>query len=272
MMLPNKTSTLTTLAFVLSFCLSPGVASAKTPKTDGPRVEIKCLVPENKIAEISAKLNLPPEPTLVRVVCFFDTSSLALFHHTPAALILRSRYDSAETDTTVKVRGGKVEVDDDVECESDKVCGKEPTKSCSASNDNQQQEKIKTANCGKQIKEIFSKKQKAVAEKAFGKVKWDKLQPYGPVEGVQVWKKIVVPPVPGVRAGGPPLTVERWDLPAREGKRPKVLFEVSTKVAEPEVDEVSKWLAEFLALPENGNEESETKTKAVLEHFAADKQ
>jgi len=271
-MLRNRTSALVTLPFVLSFCLSPGIASAKKTKTDGPRVEIKCLVPENKIAEISAKLNLPPEPTLVRVVCFFDTSSLALFHHKPASLILRSRYDSAETETTVKVRGGNLEEDDDVECESDKVCGKEPTKSCSASSDKQEQKEIKTANCGKAIKKIFSQKQESVAEKAFGKIEWDKLQPYGPVEGVQVWKKIEVPPAAGVPEGGPSLTVERWDLPARQGKRPRVLFEVSTKVAESEVDKVSNWLAEFLALPLNGSEESETKTKIVLEHFAADKQ
>lgn len=259
----NKTAGLTTLALAVAFCLSPSLAPAKK---DEPRVEIKCLVPENKIGEISAKLKLPSEPTLVRVVCFFDTSKLVLFHHTPS-VILRSRYDSSETDTTAKVRGAKME-GEDVECESDKVCGKDRTESCSVTNEKQERAEIKTANCGKEIKKIFSKKQEAMAAKAFGKIDWEKLQPYGPVEGVQVWKKLEVPPIPGVREAGPPLTVERWDLPARQGKPAKVLFEVSAKVPLAEEAKVSRWLDDLLALPESGNEESEAKTKVVLQHFA----
>jgi hypothetical protein len=259
----NRTAGSITLASALAFCLSPSLALAKK---DEPRVEIKCLVPENKIAEISTKLNLPPEPTLVRVVCFFDTDKLELFHHTPS-VILRSRYDSSETDTTAKVRGAKME-GEDVECESDKVCGKERTESCSVTNEKQERVEIKTANCGKEIRKIFSKKQEAIAEKAFGKINWEKLQPYGPVQGVQVWKKIEVPPISGVREAGPPLTVERWDLPARQGKPPKVLFEVSTKVPLAEEARVSKWLDDLLALPDAGDGESEAKTKVVLQHFS----
>lgn len=254
-----------TLIVVLGFCLSPRLTPAED-KPDIPRVEIKCLVPENKIAEISAKLHLASKTPLVRVVCFFDTSKLALFHHTPS-VILRSRYDSSETDTTAKVRGARME-GEDVECESDKVCGKERTESCSVTNEKQEKAEIKTANCGKDIKKIFSKKQEAMAQKAFGKIDWEKVQPYGPVEGVQVWKKIEVPPILGVREAGPPLTVERWDLPARQGKPPKILFEVSAKVPLAEEAKVSKWLDDLLALPQSGNEESEAKTKVVLQHFA----
>lgn len=258
----------TTLILALGFCLAPPLAQAKEDTKDGPRVEIKCLVPENKIAEISAKLDLASKTPIVRVVCFFDTSSLALFHHVPTKLILRSRSDSSGTDTTVKVRGAKMEGGGDVECESDKVCGKEPTESCSITNDKPQRAEIKTANCGTDIKKIFSKKQEAMAEKAFEKIDWDKLQPYGPVQGVQVWKKIEVAAIPGVREAGPLLTVERWDLPARLGKPPKILFEVSAKVPVADEPKDSKWLADFLALPGSGSEESETKTKIVLEHFA----
>jgi hypothetical protein len=253
---------------VLGFCLSPSLAPAKEEKKNEPRVEIKCLVPENKIAEISAKLDLASKTPIVRVVCFFDTDSLDLFHHVPTQLILRSRSDSSETDTTVKVRGAKMEKNEDVECESDKVCGKEPTESCSITNDKEQRAEIKTANCGKDIKKIFSQKQRALAEKDMGKLAWHKLQPFGPVQGVQVWKKIEVAAIPGVREAGPPLTVERWDLPARQGKPPRILFEVSAKVSIADEPKISKWLADFLALPDSGSEESETKTKIVLEHFA----
>lgn len=265
---PITMITPTTLILALGFCLPPLLVQAKEEKKNGPRVEIKCLVPENKIAEISAKLDLASKTPIVRTVCFFDTKALALFQHVPAKVILRSRSDSSETDTTVKVRGAKVEENEGVECESDKVCGKEPTESCSITNEKQQREEIKTANCGTDIKKIFSEKQEAMAKKAFAEIDWHKLQPYGPVQGVQVWKKLEVVAIPGVRDAGPPLTVERWDLPARQGKPPRILFEVSAKVSIADEPKMSKWLADFLALPDSGSEESETKTKIVLEHFA----
>lgn len=248
-----------TLILALGFCLSPQLALAKA-KADAPEVEVKCLVAENKVAEISEKLGLAAKPPLIRVVCFFDTGSLDLFQHDPR-LILRSRYEpSKKTDTTVKVRGGKVK-GDDVKCEFDKVIGKEKTESCSVTNKDQGEEEIKKANTGKDIKKIFSKKQEALAKGTFEKLNWDKLQPYGPVEGVQVWKEIEMP-------GGPPLTVERWELPARPGKPARVLFEVSAKVSQPEEDKTAKWIANLLGVSESGSEESETKTRIVLEHFA----
>jgi hypothetical protein len=228
------------------------------------RVEVKCLVPEKAVASISIKLGLASKVPLTRVVCFFDSSSLDLFNGVPK-LILRSRYDSStlnESDTTVKVRDGKVK-GDDVECEFDKVCGRERTESCSVTSKNQKLAEIQTANAGKDIKKIFSKKQEAVAVRAFVRenVSWDELQPYGPVQDVYVWKKIEIP-------GGPPLTVERWDLPPRPGKPARVLFEVSAKVPLSEEAKTSKWIADFLGLSADGGGESETKTRIVLEHFA----
>jgi hypothetical protein len=247
------------LILFIGFCLSPVLIPAKS-KPDEPRVEIKCLVPQDKISGISERLELASKTPLSRTVCFFDTGSLALFQHDPKS-ILRSRYDSiGETDTTVKVRGGKAK-GHDVECEFDKVIGKERTESCSVTNKKQTEPEIRTANAGKDVKKIFAKKQEAVAEKTFGKVNWDKLQPYGPVAGVQVWKKIEMP-------GGPPLTVERWELPARAGKPARVLFEVSAKVPLADEAKTSKWIVELLGLPESGSDESETKTRIVLEHFA----
>lgn len=147
-----------TLIVALGFCLSPALAPAKT-KPDEPRVEVKCLIAEDKVAEVSEKLGLASKKPLIRVVCFFDTGSLALFQHDPK-LILRSRYDSSnETDTTVKVRGGKVK-GDDVECEFDKVLGKERTESCSVTNKKQKQAEIETANAGKHVKKIFRRNRK----------------------------------------------------------------------------------------------------------------
>jgi hypothetical protein len=67
--------------------------------------------------------------------------------------------------------------------------------------------------------------------------------------------------------GGPPLTVERWELAARPDKPAKVLFEVSAKVPLSDEAKTSKWIAELLG-SESGSEESETKTRIVLDHFA----
>lgn len=248
-----------TFIVVLGFCLSPRLGPAQD-KPDKPRIEVKCLVPEDKVAAVSAKLGLASKNPIIRVVCFFDTGSLDLFQHDPK-LILRSRYDSSkETDTTVKVRGGTAK-GDGVECEFDKVIGKEKTESCSMTNKKQGLAQIKTANTGKDIKKIFSKKQETVVEGAVGRVKWDKLQPYGPVQGIHVWKKIDMP-------GHPPLTVERWVLPPRPGKPAKVLFEVSAKALLAEEHETAQWITGLLGLSDSESDESETKTRIVLEHFA----
>src|SRR6266487_3164775 len=226
---------------VACFCFWPVLVSAKS-KPDEPIVEIKCLVPEEKVVQVSQKLDLDSKTPLTRVVCFFDTGSLSLFQHEPK-VILRSRYDSSnKTDTTVKVRGAKVQ-GNDVECEFDKVMGKERGLSCSVTD---------------------TKQQKVTLEGTFGKVDWQRLRPYGPVKGIQVWKKIKLP-------GGPDLTVECWKLPARSRKPARVLFEVSAKVPLAEEEKVSKEIGELVGLSDSeSDQESETKTRIVLEHFRSE--
>jgi len=148
-----------------------------------------------------------------------------------------------------------------MECEFDKVLGKDRIRSCSVINKKKEKAQIKKANSGKNLKKIFSKAQEATLEGAVGKVDWKSFRPYGPVKGVEVWKKVKV-------SGGPDLTVERWKLPAHLGEPARVLFEVSVKVPLTEEEKVSQWLAGLIALPENGgDQESETKTRIVLDHF-----
>jgi len=116
----HKSSLIT--GIVVCFFLWSSVVSSKNQK-DRSTIEIKCLLTEEKAAEFSKKVNLKSRVPFTRVVCFFDTESLALFLHEPK-VILRSRYDSLnETDTTVKVRDGK-EKGIDAQCEFDKVLGK----------------------------------------------------------------------------------------------------------------------------------------------------
>jgi hypothetical protein len=142
-------------------------------ETSEKRVEIKCLVPENKIADVSKSLSLDAEhPTETRVVCFFDISSNTLFEHTPR-VILRSRYatDETKTDTTVKIRGATLK-GADVECESDRVIGKPPAESCSLTDKKQPVDEIKKASTGKDVKKIFNRDQEEFVKKAGVDVNW----------------------------------------------------------------------------------------------------
>lgn len=245
------------IRIVVCFCFWPVFVSAKH-KPDSPIVEIKCLVSEDKVPEFSKKVDLGSKVPLTRVVCFFDTKSLSLFRHGPK-VILRSRYDSSnETDTTVKIRDGKEKVIG-AQCEFDKVLGKERIMSCSITDKEREKREIKKANAGENAKRIFSKRQRTALEGVVGEIDWRALRPYGPVRHIQVWKNIKAP-------GGPNLTVECWKLPAHSSKPARVLFEVSAKVPLPEEEKASKDIAKLIGLADS-DQEPETKTRIVLEHF-----
>jgi hypothetical protein len=219
-------------------------------------------VPENKIADVSKNLSLDAEhPTETRVVCFYDTSSNTLFEHTPR-VILRSRYatDGTKTDTTVKIRGAKLK-GADVECESDQVIGKPPAESCSLTDKKQPVDEIKKANEGKDVKKIFNHDQEAFVKEANIDLDWKSLLPFGPVEGVKVWKNVSA-------EGLEKVTVERWELPERDGKPRRVLFEVSAKVPVSQESEATAALSKALGITGTEEQEQETKTKIVLDHFA----
>ena len=240
----------------LAFCKQKEEADKKE---EG--VEIKCVVPENKIADVCKNLSLNAEhPTETRVVCFYDTNSNTLFGHTPR-VILRSRYatDGTKTDTTVKIRGAKLK-GTDVECESDRVIGKSPAESCSLTNKKQPVDAIMKANAGKDVKKIFNRDQEEFVKKAGVDVDWEKLVPFGPVEGVKVWKHLSAPGLEGV-------TAERWDLPEMNGKSKRVLFEVSTKVSVTQESEATAALSKMLGITGTEEQEQETKTKIVMDHY-----
>jgi len=241
----------------LAFCKEKEDADKKEKQ-----VEIKCMVPENKIADVSKKLTIDAtHPTETRVVCFYDTPSKMLFEHTPK-VILRSRYatDGTKPDTTVKIRGAKLK-GTEVECESDQVIGKPRAESCSLTDKKQPVDEIMKANAGTDVKKIFNDDQEDFVKEAKVKVDWEKLVPFGPVEGVKVWKNVSA-------EGLKTVTVERWELPERDGKHRRVLFEVSTKALVSEESEVTAALSKALDITGTDEQEQETKTKVVLDHFA----
>ena len=227
------------------------------------RVEIKYLVPEANIEMVAQRLKLDSDhPTETRVICFYDTAALTLFTRTPK-VILRSRYstgtDQKAGDTTVKVRGGKLE-GKGVKCESDKVIGKEKVESCSLTDETQEVDQIQTANKGSGVKKIFNHDQEELLKEANVDLDWKSLVPFGPVESVKVWKNVSA-------EGLEKVTVERWELPERDGKPRRVLFEVSTKVPVSQEPEATAALSKVLGITGTEKQEEETKTKIVMDHF-----
>jgi hypothetical protein len=243
----------------LAFCKQKEDADKKEQ-----RVEIKYLVPEANIDMVAKRLKLDSDhPTETRVVCFYDTPALTLFTRTPK-VILRSRYsagtDQKTGDTTVKVRGEKLE-GKGLKCESDKVIGKDKVESCSLTDETQEVDQIQTANKGSGVKKIFNHDQEEFVKEANVDLDWKSLVPFGPVEGVKVWKNVSV-------EGLEKVTVERWELPVRDGKPKRVLFEVSTKVPVSQESEATAALSKALGITGAEEQEEETKTKIVMDHFA----
>jgi hypothetical protein len=228
------------------------------------RVEIKYLVPEDNIETVSRNLHLDADhPSATRVICFYDTDSMTLFNHIPKA-ILRSRYstgtDQQIGETTVKIRGGKLE-GKDVKCEFDEVIGKDKVESCSLTDETQKVGEIKAANKGTDMNKIFNDEQEDFLNKAGVEVSWKTLTPFGPVEGVKVWKDISA-------EGLDKVTAERWELPERDGNPKRIVFEISTKVPVSQAAQATTALSKVLGITGTEKQEEETKTKIVLEHFA----
>jgi hypothetical protein len=258
----QKVATIIVLACLLhlpylAFCKQEEEADKKEE-----RVEIKCLVPEANTDMVAKRLKLDSDhPAETRVVCFYDTNSNTLFEHTPR-VILRSRYatDGTKAETTVKIRGAKVK-GADVQCESDQVIGKPRAESCSLTDKKQPVDEIKKANEGKDVKKIFNNDQEAFVKEANVDLDWKSLLPFGPVEGVKVWKNVSV-------QGLEKVTVEQFELPERDGKPKRVLFEVSTKVPVSRESDATVALSNALGITGTEDQEQETKTKLVLDHFS----
>jgi hypothetical protein len=179
-MMNQKIATIIVLACLnlpcLAFCKQKEDADKKEE-----RVEIKYLVPEANIEMVAKRLKLDSDhPTETRVICFYDTDALMLFTRTPK-VILRSRYstgtDQKTGDTTVKVRGGKLE-GEGLKCESDKVIGKDKVESCSLTDETQELDQIQTANNGSGVKKIFNHDQEELLRQANIDLDWNSLVPF----------------------------------------------------------------------------------------------
>ena len=202
------------------------------------------------------------EPSSLRVVCFYDTPGRDLLNHTPQ-IILRSRYGTSgktAPDVMVKIRGATPLIPG-AKREFDQVIGKDRVESWTLMNLRPGIEQIREANRGIAIKKLFDPAQQKLLSESLGSLDWNQLIPFGPVSRVKTWNLSSV-------AGLKTVTVERWELPRLAGKPERVLFEVSTKVRVKDSAAALKALSRALGFDLVPGEDSDTKTRLVLDHFS----
>ena len=235
------------------------------------QVEIKFVVKEAEVEKATQALRLDKKTAERKTVYFFDTKDLSLFKQADTSVILRARTTAGENEgeTTVKLRSkGTLKIEDewmqkrrrgemlDRKLEKDQVVTKSVVESYSLDDEEDPKDILKAAAGRGSVKKIFSANQEDLVEaKTKPRLNWDKLQALGPV-AVMKWE---------FEARGLDLVAERWDF----GKHAPTL-EVSTKVDEPDAEETTRKLVDFLH--EKGLQQDsrpETKTRAVLEYFSS---
>jgi len=223
-------------------------------------VELKVSLAPETIDAALAAFKLKKSAAERRWVTFYDTATLELYAR---GLLLRSRkVKDDEDDSTVKVRPLDASLVKsswfklkDFKCEVDRTDASSVS-SCSLTAECEGGEIDEVAAGERAVKKLFSDEQESFAEAyGGGEPDWSELRALGPTDA-WVWKL--------ASASGLKLTVELWELDELR------LLEVSTKEKESKADAVQKkLLADLRDLGLEPAEAGETKTKAVLSHFAA---
>ncbi len=236
-----------------------GDAASRSDTVDA--VEIKVTVRPDQELQALRALKLDEDSAEVRVIYFYDTSTLRLFD---AGIVLRARLVKGDDDdTTVKIRpvvpgnipkswdrvaGFKMEADQS---------GKRAVLSASLTRKRKRAEIDDVADGKRPVQELFSDLQlRFLAEMSPQPVDFELLKPLGPIR-VLCWTS--------VHEGFPyELTSEEWRLPDGED-----LLEVSIKVKPQRAAEAQKQFEGHLrqlGLDPHGGQE--TKTRTALEYFA----
>jgi hypothetical protein len=239
---------------------NPGKAAATNAVTKHETEEIKVTVAPNQADAVLKLLKLKPGSAEREKVFFADTPNLALFK---AGRILRARQIHGDPDeSTVKLRPVKASqvdphlaADPGFKYEADRVGNKAvPSASLTLKVPRGAIRKVVHGKTG--LGSLFASDQEDMLTKLGGKpINFDNLSVLGPAK-VQKWK---VEP-----KDGPPLAVERWELPDGE-----VVLEVSTRTAYLHGDAASQGLSKFLAAHKiNADKTQETKTQEDVDYFS----
>lgn len=237
-------------------------AGGKADGSDGPLVELKVTVERDATAAARSTLRLRHERAERRWVHFYDTPELSLFGE---GLILRARkVADGEDDSTVKVRPlvaddapAEIAGADGFECETDWLLDR-TVASCKLSADQGTGEIDEVAAGVRELEKLFSPEQEDfITWAAPDAPSLEELDDLGPVD-VWVWR---------IRSRRLPaqVTAEHWVIDGA-GELLEISMRVPETDAEDAMDALLGWLeSRGIAVSDT----QETKTRWVLEHFAA---
>lgn len=252
-------------------CVIPAEGADEGPST-APRapgrVELKLVVPADKVGRAEATLMQPGTHTVDEDIMFFDTSDRAL---AAAGIILRARWKSdGRGDTTVKLRDGDSaralsDAEKGIAAEEDWVDDIQPLISRSVTNVGLGKSVLQDVIHGTAApRTLFNAEQIQLIEARLAPFPWNRLESIGPIQA-KLWPKGVE-----LKDFPKPLTAERWHL-QKQGRVLDIL-ELSVK-ASPKSDKAAKALATkfFTAAAEGGfgSPSGVSKTQLVLDFFKA---
>jgi hypothetical protein len=239
----------------------PSVAALPASQVAIDRAEVKVNIRAHDIPRAMRALELDPEDAKRREITFYDTDRRVLFER---GLVLRARKKGDKEESTVKVR--PVDVADIYPraaqldgFKAELEVGASPAKrvpSAQLDVDVPAGTIDAVAHDEQRIKDLFTKDQRNLAADLTGKVRWRRLESYGPIPA-KVWK------IEDPALGGHEASVELWMLP--RGRR---MLEISIKCGLGEIDAARAAMLGYLAgRGLQASQSTRSKTERALEAF-----
>jgi hypothetical protein len=238
------------------------IVSSSSPE----RMEIKLLVPADKVTQATKILELDSRPSVKQIICFFDTTDGAL---EARGLILRARQKTGSPgDSTVKLRttgdtGELSKLEQSIKPEADWTRETDPSTSRSVDNPALPDGLVrKVAQGGAGAKKLFNKEQRRLVEARIKDFNWGGLRCYGPIQA-EVWEQSFK-----LKIFPDAVTVERWHM--TKETRTLDILEVSAKARVQTAAEGKELVKQFFKATEEaglGSPGGRSKTQIVLDFF-----
>jgi hypothetical protein len=267
----ESSGTFSTAISILCLTLFAAACVSRHPGSDAPsppsgKIEIKLLVPADKVAGAARMLKLDAKPGVKEQVFFFDTTNYVLDAHN---LILRARQKAGHpADSTVKYRTKSTadklsDAEKHISPEEDWSSETAPAISRSLDWDRLPDGLLGEVDRGRwTVDRLFDGAQRQMVEARMTNFKWQALRRFGPIQA-ELWDdQFKLEDFPEA------VTVERWHI--ERGSQTLEILELSAK-ARPKTNADAKRLAdEFFRSAEKaglGRPGGQSKTTLIFDFF-----